>query len=42
VLDVADQCHANVPQGVIAELPQQQDMSVATADEYQIAKAGKV
>jgi hypothetical protein len=42
VLDVADQCHADVPQGVIAELPQQQDVSMPSADEYQLAKAGEV
>jgi hypothetical protein len=42
VLDVTDQCHADVYQGVIAELPQQQDMGMPSTDEYQLAKAGEV
>ena len=42
VFDVADQRRADVPQGAIAELTQQQDMSMASADVYQLPRAGKV
>jgi hypothetical protein len=42
VFDVTYQCNANVRQGVIAKLPHQQDMSMTSADEYQLPKTGSV
>jgi hypothetical protein len=42
VLHVAYQRNANLRQRVIAKLPQQQDMRMAAADEYQFAKAARV
>jgi hypothetical protein len=42
VRHIAYQRNANLRQGVIAKLPQQQDMSMAAANEYQLPKAVRV